>query len=60
MIFFGFMSQVLPEEKDWMLASAHGKLGQLKKLLETHPSLVKKKDFLLVSFPAEYSIWRMF
>ena len=54
------MSQVLPEEKDWMLASAHGKLDRLKKLLETHPSLVKKKDFLLVSFPAEYSIWRMF
>ncbi|XP_057292034.1 uncharacterized protein LOC130614616 [Hydractinia symbiolongicarpus] len=40
---------VLPEEKEWMLAAAHGKIDALKKLLEKHPELARKKDFVMVS-----------
>ena len=41
--------QVLPEEKEWMLASAHGRIDALKKLLVKFPELSRKKDFVMVS-----------
>jgi len=40
-------SEVLPEEKEWMLAAAHGDLTKLEKLLKEYPSLGKKKDFVM-------------
>lgn len=39
--------EVQPEEKDWMLASAHGHIEQLKRLVEKYPHLAKKKDFVM-------------
>jgi len=39
--------EVLPEEKDWMLAAAYGKIDILKKLIEKYPSLATKKDFVM-------------
>uniref|UniRef100_A0A7M5U350 Uncharacterized protein n=1 Tax=Clytia hemisphaerica TaxID=252671 RepID=A0A7M5U350_9CNID len=39
--------QVLPEEKSWMLAAAHGNIKKLESLLKEYPSLAKKKDFVM-------------
>uniref|UniRef100_A0A7M5V8M5 SOWAHA-C winged helix-turn-helix domain-containing protein n=1 Tax=Clytia hemisphaerica TaxID=252671 RepID=A0A7M5V8M5_9CNID len=40
-------SEVLPEEKSWMLAAAHGNIKKLESLLKEYPSLAKKKDFVM-------------
>ena len=40
-------TEILPEEKEWFLASSTGRIESLKKLLETHPKLVKNRDFVL-------------
>lgn len=40
-------SEVLPEEKNWMLAAAHGNFKKLENLLKEYPSLAKKKDFVM-------------
>lgn len=40
-------TEILPEEKEWFLASSTGKIESLKRLLDQHPQLVKNRDFVL-------------